>query len=252
MADGVVSPVWLLAADLGDLAGQRQRRGGSHHLVVDHPDRPAGGAQPEHGLDEVAALAGRAGGSVEPAGADYVVLRPGQPDEHLAGHLAGAVDAQRLDRVAFHVRPPLVSREDVVGTEMQELGVELPAGHRQVAGPDGVDREGPVRPVLDLVDAVVGGQVDDELWLQRDQRRMHRLAVLDLDVGVLQADDAVVGVRFRPDARQVARQLASGADEDDSAAHGRLRRSMRGCSAALSWCASCAAGGPVPPLSSAR
>src|SRR6266545_924487 len=142
--------------------GQVRRPGGAADLVGDHLEQRPLAGQPQDRLDEVAA-----GVAVHPGGADQVVAAPDLAQGLLAGQLGAAVDAGRLGRVVLAValrsaqaRLPV---EDVVGGEVQQLGVDLRAGQGEVARAEAVVAEGAVRVALATVHVGPRGRVQHQV-----------------------------------------------------------------------------------------
>ena len=195
----------------GGLARQLEGAGGGQPLVVDHPDGFSVFGLPDHGLDEVAALAAAAGAAVEPAGADQEMLLPNRFQQVLARQLGGAVDVERTGAVAFQVGPGGEAVEDVVGAVVHQDGIDVPGGQGQV--PDGlsVGLKGGQDFGLAGVHLVEGRGVDHHPRPLRLQDPANLIGPEDVQGVARRGDQLVAG----QGCDQVGSQLAGSSNQQD-------------------------------------
>src|SRR6266702_3913807 len=190
--------------------------------VVDDQEGVALGGEPQDRLDEVAA-----GPAVDPGGSDQVVTAPDVAEGLLTGELGAAVDALWGWGVVFAVAVgpdggTLLPVEDIVGGEVEQLGVDLAAGQRQVPGAEAVVAEGPVLVALAAVDVGHGRSVEDQVGLQLGDGGGDRRPVADVQLSVAERHD-VPGVG--EGGGQVAADLAAGTGHQHP--HGGLLPRLR-------------------------
>src|SRR5260370_596186 len=110
-------PAIELSYDGGDRGGDVAGAGRRADLVGDDPQDWALSGEPQHRLDEIAAVR-----AVDPGGAqDYVV---GKSAAHglIAGLLALTVNPEGLHRIILAIGALLGSVEDVIGREVDQRG----------------------------------------------------------------------------------------------------------------------------------
>ena len=88
-----------------------------------------------------------------------------------------------MDGVLFRIRPAEHAVEDVVGGEMHQPGVTLPAGQRQVSDGQRIGLECCHRLALRNVDLVVGCGVENRERIVFGYRFFDPLGARNIDVG---------------------------------------------------------------------
>ncbi len=149
----------ILDQPQGD-GGQRRReiggRGRAAVLVVHHAQPVPLGREPQHRLDEVAPVRAH-----DPGGADDGMARVGAAHRHLAGRLAGAVDALRVHRRIGSVEALARTVEHVVGRDMDERDLPLVRLGGKESRCQGIQPPRGRDLALGPVHRGVGGRVDD-------------------------------------------------------------------------------------------
>ena len=93
--------------------------------------------------------------------------------------------------VFFGVRSAGGAVEDVVGGEVNQLRVQLPAGHGQVADREGVGDEGGLRFIFGDVHLIVGGGVQHQRGVGLSQDAFDAGGIADIDAGAVETGDVI-------------------------------------------------------------
>ena len=161
--------------------GQPRGVGRGGEVVLDHANGLAGGGQPQHQFDEIPARRVQRARPEDSRSADdqrFVQISLG---EQLSGQLGNRIGAQRVRRVELRVSPAGGAVEDVVGREVDEMGIHLPAGDGDVPDRQRIDRECGVRFALRHIHLVIGRGVHYNRWVQRADGFFHLKPVRDID-----------------------------------------------------------------------
>src|SRR5438552_18805946 len=86
-----------------------------------------------------------------------------------------------MSRILLGVGPAGDAVENVVGGEVHEAGVHLPAGECEIANTQGVGKESGLRLAFDHIHLVVGGGIQNQRWIELGQGSLDALAVGDVD-----------------------------------------------------------------------
>ena len=105
---------------------------------------------------------------------------------------------------------------------MDEHGSRRRSRTRQVANRHGIGAKRVDGLILGSVDRIVRGAVDDRVWCRGTERRLHRLGVIDVQIGVTKGHDLVIAAKLMDDGRA---ELTAGAYDDD--AHVMVEALMR-------------------------
>ena len=135
---------------------------GGGYILLDDLEGFTGEGEAEHGFDEVAAGGVAAAGAKDSAGAKdegFVVI---SASEVLPGEFRNAIRTDGTGQVGFDVRAPEATVEDVVGREVDELGIDLTTGGREIAGAEGVGLIGNGGLPFGDVDHVVSGGIQND------------------------------------------------------------------------------------------
>ena len=204
-----------VGAALGDLDERGREVAGVRRaadLVVDDGDLVALGAEPQHRVDEVAAVRAE-----QPRGADDrgAAARPRRRRARRRASSARRPSAARSAASSAY-GSARVAVEDVVGRDVDDeraglgrRGATLPAPAPLIGG-----RRGLVG--LGAVDVGPGGAVDHRVGLASRDGGAHGVGVGDVEVGPGEGDDLVAGARCGR--HDVAAEHARGARDEE--AHG--------------------------------
>ena len=157
-------------------------------LVGDDGEPVAACGQPQHRLDEI-----RAERRIDPGRAHDREIVARLRDRLLAGQLGGAIDAERADRVRLQIGRAFRSIEDIVRRQMNDRDTEprCRAGeHRRAVA---VHPHGKLRLALGLVDGGIGRGRYDDIGCQRQQRRLHRGRLGQIDLRPCERDKRKAG-----------------------------------------------------------
>lgn len=94
------------------------------------------------------------------------MLVPGVAEQQLASELACAVRAERIRGIAFDVGAALGAIEHVVGADVHQRCIELATSKREVMHTQRVDGKGLGRVAFDVVHAMEGRAVNDDVGLE--------------------------------------------------------------------------------------
>ena len=182
MIEAEVASVDEIGGGFGESGGV-SRRG---DVLLDDLNWFAGEGESEHRFDEIPASGSATARAKDAAGAEdegFVVVGAG---EIFAGEFGYAVRPDGAGEVGFDVGPTEGAVEDVVGGEVDELGVDLPAGDGEIAGAKSVGLVGNGGFSFGDVDHVVGGGVEDDGGIDFGELGFEGGEVGDIDRGAVE------------------------------------------------------------------
>lgn len=131
-------------------------------MVFHYPDGLRRHGQPQHQLDEIAARGAQPAGAENARGAYDQRVQVGLGVQ-FAAELGDGIGAQRMGGVLLGVGAAGPAVEDVIGGEVDQPGIQLPAGQRHIAHGQGVHLESGQRLAFGHVHHVVSRRIDDHL-----------------------------------------------------------------------------------------
>ena len=164
---------------------------GGGDILLDDLDGFAGEGEAEHGFDEVAPGGVATAGAEDAAGAENEGLIVVGAGEVFAGEFGYAVGADGAGEIGFDVRTSEGAIEDVVGGEVDELGVDLSAGDGEIAGAEGVGLVGDSGFAFGDVDHVVGGRIENDGGIDFGEFGFEGGEVGDIDRGPVEGGDGI-------------------------------------------------------------
>ncbi len=201
--------------------GERRGVGRRGDVILHHADRPFLRGQPQHGLDEVAAGRVQAARPEDSGGAnDERRLQVGLRVE-FSGQLRDRVGTERMGLIVFGVRPAGPPVEDVIGGVVNQLGIHLPAGQRDVAHRQSVHQVGRLRLLFGHIHLIVRRGVEDHLRIDLGQMLLDHCPLGDVQLSAVGAEDLVAALlQFRS---QLHAELADIAENHRPLPHKSLR-----------------------------
>src|ERR1017187_1088417 len=85
--------------------------------------------------------------------------------------------------------------KNVVGGEVDQAGIHLPAGQRQVAHGQAIHQEGGLRLLFGNIHLVIGGGVEDDVGIGLGERALDGGGIGDIDLCALPAGDGIAADR---------------------------------------------------------
>src|SRR5262245_10236805 len=86
-----------------------------------------------------------------------------------------------MRRILLGVGPAGGAVEDIIGREVDQSSVHLPAGEREIAHAEGIGEESGLRLALSDIDLVIGGGVENDAGIKRGERFLDEFPVVDID-----------------------------------------------------------------------
>jgi hypothetical protein len=167
-------------------------------------------AQPEHSLDEVTTFATGAGNAKKGGRPDDEVPETKMANKVFPSKLGFAIHVKGDRSIEFGIGDSSrlsLATEDIVGTDVNQLGSEFLSNHGNIAGSQGIHLEGFVPFILAVINSNIGGGIYDYVRLIFVESLLHRAYVADFDVSMGERD------RFKisEDSAKVGAQLSIGA-----------------------------------------
>jgi hypothetical protein len=194
---------------LGYFPGQVQGVSGGKDLVIDHPEFMALFSQLEHSLHEVAAFATGASHAEKARRPDDEVPETKMAGKIFPSQLGSTISVQWNRRIEFGVGAGLVSvhfagahkglsfaAEDIVSADVNQLGSRFLGNHSDIAGSQGIHREGFVMFILAVINSNKGSRIDNDGWLILAERLLYRIHVADFDVFMGERDKFEISKDF--------------------------------------------------------
>jgi hypothetical protein len=134
-----------------------------------------------------------------------------------AGEFGDGVGAEGMGGVLLDIGMAGTAIEDVIGGEVDQLGVGLAAGEGQVAHGQRVDQKGGQRLLLGDIDLIIGGGVEDHFGIAVGQGVLHGQRVGDVHLGAIPGHDGEPALPEFTD--QLSAQLSGGSEDYRASAH---------------------------------
>ncbi len=169
--------------------GQQRSEGGRGHVVFHYPYGVRGSREAEHQFDEVAAGGRQSTGSEDAGSADHEGTVEISLRVEFAGELGNCVGAEGVRQILLDIGMPGGAIEHVIGGEVDQLGVDLPARESQVAHRQRVHQKGGLRLLFGDVHLVIRRGVEDHLRVIVCKGVLNCGRVGNIDLGAIPGHD---------------------------------------------------------------
>jgi hypothetical protein len=158
-------------------------------MVVDNAQLRPLLTEPQHYGHKVMAVR-----TIDPRRPDDGMARRRSAHGILAGSLADAIGAQRIDRIALAISVPRrLAIEHAVGGDMDQRQSSPRAGVGDMRGAVAIDCEGKLRLAFGTVDGGICCRVDDQCGAARCDRPFNRVDVGDIGLGAAHRPNGPAG-----------------------------------------------------------